>query len=290
MRLVKQHAYTTPGGAALLVTPDECARLFKLPCWAFRLFAALIHCADFKTGRGVSGYPELTALMTPDQPERGKRHDVPTRDEIKHMLRRFVDAGLLARDKAMSEARGNIIFQLMPRTWDTVSGEIAARKLARGASAQNPDGNGVKRRSGRETRPETRPHLQEVLHISPTPENAKLSTGTDEHLNDDRAAPGEKIGPPRGADMGPDGPTPPQEALTEAGAGAGQGKEQGPPGGRKRALAGHAPEAVQLTDPSTWERDEKGRLIAPAEHGHHSRPRTKREPRNRAGPLVEMLS
>lgn len=298
MRQARQHAYTTPGAAALLITPDEARTLFTLPCWALRLFCALIHCADFRTGNGQAGYPELINLLTPDQPERGRRHDVPTRDEIKHMLRRFADVGLIARDRAASEARGNIIFHIQPRTWDIASSEIAARKLARGAKAKKSVSIGAKSAPKGKIRPDTRPHLQEEEQFTPYPcEQPVLSTGKGKAR---RTARGEKMGPPGGQNIGPDGPRPPPEARTETGRGVGEGSHQGPPGGRDLAPAGHAPRelcdeerallaqqqaqeidqarakwraeraheppGVRVDDPDTWARDEQGRVILPVDH------------------------
>lgn len=291
MKLVKSHAYTTPGGCALLVTPDEADKLYRLPLWAFRLFTSLILCADFKTGHGQTGYPELLSLLTPDQPERGPRHWVPSRDDVKNMLRRFVDSGLVARDKAASEARGNIIFHIQPRVWESVSSEIATRKLTRGASAQNTDEHRAKRQRRGKTYPETYPHLQDSSSFNSLPSNVdNLSTGTAE-ATDPTA--GEKLGPPGGHTHAPDGARPPPEALTDTGAGVRVGQHEGPPGGRIDAPAGHAPQAteqpgawrvgpplpmhargVDMRDPANWERDENGHVIPPV--GHPMRERVNR--------------
>lgn len=291
MKLTKKHAYTSPGGCALLVTPDEADKLYRFPLWAFRLFTSLILCADFKTGHGQTGYPELLSLLTPDQPERGPRHWVPSRDDVKNMLRRFVESGLMARDKAASEARGNIIFHIQPRVWQSVSSEIATRKLTRGASAQNADEQRPKRARRGKTYPETCPHLQDSSSFNSLPSNVdNLSTGD---MDADCTAEGEKLAPPGGQNIGPDGPRPPPEARTDTGAGGRVGEHVGPPGGQEDAPDGarppwvevgdgwrHGPplpmhaRGVDMTDPANWPRDETGALIPPV--GHPIRGRSNR--------------
>jgi hypothetical protein len=305
VKVAKAHAYTTPGSIAPLVTPDECARLFTLPALAFKLFVCLVHVVDFKTGHGHTGYPELIAMLTPAQPERGRPVEVPTRDQVKHMLRRFIDLGLIARDKAMSEARGNIIFHMQPRSWASVSNELAARVSARGASAQNHDGIGAKPKRARTSRPGSRPHSHEPISLTPTPENAKLSTsGTDQAQGPTE---GEKMTPPRGLNDAPTGPTPPPEARTGTEEGQGQGSQhQAPQGGQNEAPTGHAPRwvtpneepgawrigpplpihapGVDMADPANWQRDAKGRLVVPVGHGMSGKP-TRRERQAGATPL-----
>ncbi|WP_290904422.1 hypothetical protein [Aquabacterium sp.] len=277
MKLVKTHAYTTPGSIAPLVTPDECARLFTLPALAFKLFVCLVHVVDFKSGHGHTGYPELIAMLTPAQPERGRPVAVPTRDEVKHMLRRFDDMGLIARDKAASEARGNIIFHMQPRSWESVSSELAARVSARGASPQKADKHRAKPKPATTSRPGSRPHSHELDSLIPLPlEEPKLSTGTDEATD---PAEGEKLGPPGGHTHAPDGARPPPEAQTDTGEGVRVGQQEGPPGGQTDAPAGHAPGGVLVNDPSTWQRDPQGRLILPTEHGgRHARPTARQAP------------
>lgn len=261
MKLTKKHAYTSPGGCALLVTPDEADKLYRFPLWAFRLFTSLILCADFKTGHGQTGYPELLSLLTPDQPERGPRHWVPSRDDVKNMLRRFVESGLMARDKTASEARGNIIFHIQPRVWQSVSSEIATRKLTRGASAQNADEQRPKRTRRGKTYPETYPHLQDSFSYNSLPSNVdNLSTGD---MDADCTAEGEKLAPPGGQEWALAGPTPPQEALTGAGEWVRVGDQQAPPGGPINAPAGHAPRWRERHPrrPSTWVQDENGKPV-----------------------------
>lgn len=301
MKVAKANAYTTPGTIAPLITPVECAKLFTLPALAFKLFVCLVHCVDFKTGNGQAGYPDLIAMLTPAQPERGRPLPVPTRDEVKHMLRRLIDLGLIARDKGASEDCKRVIFHMPPRSWEAVSGELAARLTARRENGANPDEHRAKSRRARTSRPTNRPGIQKEFTYIKEPENAKLSTGPqDEH----HAPPeGEKMAPPGGQNIGPDGPRPPPEALTDTGEGAGEGSHQGPPGGRELALPGlapgelgegerillaqqqaseleraraewkaeraHQPPTVQVDDPSTWQKDELGRLILPVDHPTH---------------------
>lgn len=288
MKAIKAHAYTTPGSIAPLVTPDECARLFQLPALAYKLFVCLVHVVNFKTGHGQTGYPELIAMLTPAQPERGRPVEVPTRDQIKHMLRRFVDLGLIARDQAASEARGNIIFHMQPRSWQSVSDELAARVSARGASPANPDAIGAKRPRVRTSRPGSRPHLHEPETYNPLPPNVdNLSTGEGESARPRR---GEKLTPPGGSNVAPAGPTPPPEARTDAGVWARVGEQLAPPGGPDNAPGGARPpwaelgdgwrygppkpvdaRGVDMSDPANWQRDETGALIVPV--GHPSRER-----------------
>jgi hypothetical protein len=127
MKQVSAFAFKRPTTAWLLITEDELHRLAGLEAWTFKLFGLLVMFSDFKTGHGRTGYGELIHGLTPDQPERGPRLWVPTRDDVKTAIRRFEGLGLVAVDKTASEKRKAIFFHLPPRTREATS----ARKLPR---------------------------------------------------------------------------------------------------------------------------------------------------------------
>ena len=116
MKQVSAFAFARPSSAWLLITDDEWHRLDGLEAWTTKLFAVLIRCSDFKSGHGRTGYGELIASLTPDQPASGPRLWVPSRDDVKKALLRFEALDLVAVDRVASEKRKALFFHVLPRT------------------------------------------------------------------------------------------------------------------------------------------------------------------------------
>ena len=116
MKQVSAFAFARPTDAWLLITADEWHRLDGLEAWTLKLFAVLIRCSDFKTGHGRTGYGELIASLTPDQPPSGPRLWAPSRDDVKKALLRFEALDLVAVDRIASEKRKALFFHVLPRT------------------------------------------------------------------------------------------------------------------------------------------------------------------------------
>lgn len=116
MKQVSAFAFNRPDDAWLYITSDERRRLRGLEAWTFLLFAELVCFSDFKTGHGRTGYGELIARLSPDQPPSGPRLWAPSRDDVKKALRRFEDLDLVAVDRIASEKRKALFFHVLPRT------------------------------------------------------------------------------------------------------------------------------------------------------------------------------
>lgn len=295
MNLAKTHAYITPGAIMSMVLPDENRALFQLQPLPFKLFFALLHCIEFKTGKGETGYPSLISVMTPPYAGKGRRPEAPSRDDIKNGLRELVAAGLIWRDAALSEDKKAVFFSVRPRTWKSAAADLSTRLTTRRENGANPDEHRAKRPRQGSSYPNSYPRIQESRNYQ-----KRGKCGQVIHSGDEGApspAQGEKMTPPRGLNDAPAGPTPPPEALRGSGAGHGEGSHQGPPGGQSDAPAGHAPralceqeravadrvdagsaarwrqerrerqpESVRVDDPTTWQRDENGHLILPFDH------------------------
>lgn len=258
MKLVKTHAFINPDGAASILLPVELHALLQLDAWAFRLFAALVKLADFKTGKGRCNYPSLLAWMTtPKNESGGKQPTTYSRAQIVRMLRAMEGVGLLTLDRNASEAEGVVFFEVLPRDWKSALENRRVRRGVRPQSAQNPDEQREKSNSPGQSRTGSRMGIQ-----FPSGTHNSIKEGTGDKLSTG-AGRGQELAPPGGQNVAPAGHSPPPEALTEGGAGHGVGSHQGPPGGRKHAPTGHAPQAALWDDPSTWPRDSEGSVIPP---------------------------
>ena len=96
------------GGAFLIMHQHELDVLDALPLWFDRLFRALIHCSDFRTGAGQVSYARLVALLTP-------KHYAPDAQAIKKAVRELEARLIVARDKAHSQAEQLLFFAVAPR-------------------------------------------------------------------------------------------------------------------------------------------------------------------------------
>jgi hypothetical protein len=298
VKLARTHAFITPGAIWSVLLPSENAALFQLQPIACKLFLALLHCIEFKTGKGQTGYPSLMSIMTPPYAGTGRRPKAPSRDDIKNALRELEAVGLIDRDAALSEDKKAIFFSVKPRTWEGVSSEQSTRLLTRRENPVNPDEHRAKRSRRGSSYPTSYPRIQESENLTIPLKVDNLSTG-------EKAAPstprGKKLTPPRGLNIAPQGgPTPPPEALTGTEQGHGEGYQVAPPGGCLKPLRGtppgelgdderawaareqaarieaerqawrderaHQPSTVRVDDPSTWQRDEGGGLILPIDH------------------------
>ena len=274
MKLVKTHSFINPDGAASILLPVELHALLQLDAWAFRLFAALVKLADFKTGKGQCHYPSLLAWMTAPKNESGGQQPVThSRAQVKRMLRAMEGVGLLTLNANASEAEKVIFFEVRARDWKSALENRRVRRGVRPETPQNADEQRVSGVSKGQSRPTLRPGVQ-----SPSETFPSIKEGSVDNLSTALGAT-QELAPPGGQEVGPDGPRPPPEARTGTGEGVRGGQQEGPPGGRIDAPAGHAPGAVLVDDPSTWQRDAEGRLILPTEHGgRHARPTARQAP------------
>ena len=151
MRQVAAFAFKRPTAAWLLITDDEWRLLGGLEAWTLKLFALLIVCSDFKTGKGRTGYDELITGMTPDQPAAGPRLWAPSRMDVKRALYRFEALGLASLDRDANKPARALFFEVLPRT----GASMPARKLDR---KLDPHFSQVKQG---ELDPQTRPSLSE---------------------------------------------------------------------------------------------------------------------------------
>jgi hypothetical protein len=166
MRQVRTHAFAAPD-VGVWLWPHELAALAGLPAWYVALFVALLQRADFKTGRGRTGYGELVNALTPDQPERGPRLAAPSTQDCKRAMRRLEALRIVAVDKLRSEQIKAVEFLVGPRV---------AQRVPKGKPDRQPDPT---RQEGKPPKldPTTRPGLA-TLKPSSLPSTApELSTG-----------------------------------------------------------------------------------------------------------------
>lgn len=64
--------------------------------------------ADFASGHILTTYARLMELMTPPQPERGRRRPAPTYEQLRRVLRDLEGFGLLRRDASQNAAHGQL--------------------------------------------------------------------------------------------------------------------------------------------------------------------------------------
>lgn len=76
------------------------------------LYALLRTQADFSSGHALQTYARLMDLMTPPQPERGRRRPGPTYDQLRRAVADLESVGLVQRDAANNEAQGQLRLHL----------------------------------------------------------------------------------------------------------------------------------------------------------------------------------
>lgn len=241
MKLVRTAAlsrHEAPQFAALM--DDEVIALRLIPPWMRWLYLELVAMSDFKTGLIYTSYARLASLLDCDQPERGKRLDVPTLKQIRSALDTLNDMQLALRDRAGNEEKRELKIFVRPREGFSASSGKKGREKGRPQSRQNYDKHGPERKPDNEMGQRTGQGVQDPNTLLPPPLHVDNLSTFD--------------GPPNG-------------------------HQQAPPRGPKQAPAGHAPhwtevrpDGADLRDPATWPRDANGFVIAPEGHPMHGRP------------------
>ncbi len=288
-----------PQFAALM--DDEVVALRLVPPWVRWLYLELVAMSDFKTGRIFTSYARLASLLDCDQPERGKRLDVPTLKQIRTALDTLNKMNLALRDKAGNEEKRELKILVRPREGLGAPADKKGREKGRPQMPQNYDKHGPERIPDHEIRQRAGQGVQEPNTLLPPPLHVdKLSTRGGRWNTSHQA-------PPRGPTPAPSGHAP--------------GSRHAPPGGHSFAPAGHAPErrddlsgdelallaqreaqqitlarerwaaeraheppTVRVDDPDTWQRDAEGRAILPVDHPcNQARRRTGYGPRRLSG-------
>lgn len=96
---------------------EELHVLGALDGWMFRLFAALVMFAEFKTGEGSVTYWKLIHACTPIQPANGgPRRPVPSEWCVRDALLRFERARILRRHAARSDSEKELLYRVSSRT------------------------------------------------------------------------------------------------------------------------------------------------------------------------------
>lgn len=244
MKVVRTAALSrqeAPTFAAL--TDEEVIALRLLPAWVRWLYLELVAMSDFKTGVVYASYARLASLLDCDQPQGGKRLDVPTIKQIRTALDTLGRMNLALRDKAGNEEKRELKILVPPRVGLGASNEKKGRGKGRPQNGYNYDEHGPQRKPDTQIGQRSGQGVQEVNSLLPPPLHLeKLST-----------------------DDGPENTS-----------------HQAPQGGQSPAPAGHAPQvtelcdgwrfgpplpydspAVDMRDPANWARDERGRLIPP---------------------------
>jgi hypothetical protein len=206
------------------------------------LYFELVAMSDFKTGLVYTSYARLASLLDCDQPERGKRLDTPTIKQIRTALDTLARMNLALRDRTANEEKRELKILVAPRVGLGASNEKKGRVKGRPQNGYNYDEHGPSRKPDTQIGQRAGQGVQDGNSLLPPPLHVhKLSTVE-----------------------GPENTS-----------------HQGPPRGPTHAPSGHAPRLTELghdwrigdqvdtTDPSTWPRDELGRLVAPAWHPIH---------------------
>lgn len=94
------------------------------------LYLLLTSHADFRSGELVPTYARLMDLMTPPQPERGRRMPGPTLAEVRRALDWLIGVGLVLRDPVQNAAQGQLRVHVAPRD------KRAAAKAPRNTTAR----------------------------------------------------------------------------------------------------------------------------------------------------------
>ena len=100
--------------------------------------------ADFASGHVLLTYARLMELMTPPQPERGKRRPAPTYEQIRRVLRDLETYGLLRRNAANNAAQGQLrawlphVEALAADFKKTLAQRNSAQGLAQGKTVPQP--------------------------------------------------------------------------------------------------------------------------------------------------------
>lgn len=228
------------------LTDEEIIALRLVPAWMRWLFLELVAMSNFKTGVIYTSYARLASLLDCDQPERGKRLDVPTIKQIRSALDTFNTMGLALRDRAGNEEKRELKILVNPRVSEAAPAEKKGREKGRHQNGYNYDEHGPQRKPDTQIGQRTGQGVQKPNTLLPPPLHVdNLSTGVGPEKTSQQA-------PPGGQSLAPAGHAP---GLTELG----DGWRFGPPTPDRAAF-------VEYQDPTTWRRDERGRLIPPMGH------------------------
>lgn len=100
----------------LKLHPEELHVLGVLDGWMFKLFAALVMMASFKSGQGSATYWKLVRACAPIQPANGgPRRHVPSERCVRDALLRFERARILRRHTGASEQLGDLLYRVSSR-------------------------------------------------------------------------------------------------------------------------------------------------------------------------------
>ncbi len=91
------------------------------------LYLVLLAHADFERGDLLTNYARLRVLMTPPQPERGKRLPAPTLKQVRRAVDWLIAVNLVKRDAEENAAQGLLKLRVRPRAKKPASKSKAGR-------------------------------------------------------------------------------------------------------------------------------------------------------------------
>lgn len=198
MKVVRTAALSrqeAPTFAAL--TDEEVIALRLVPAWVRWLYLELVAMSDFKTGLIYTSYARLASLLDCDQPERGKRLDIPTMKQIRTALDTLAKMNLALRDKAGNVEKRELKILVSPRVGLGASNQKKGRETGRPQKAQNYDEHGTQRKPDTQIGQRSGQGVQERNSLLPLPLHVdKLSPGEGRKKADALRA--SIKGPPRG--------------------------------------------------------------------------------------------
>lgn len=79
------------------------------------LYFLIVCQSDFRTGELNTSYDRLIDLCTPARPERGRRLDSPSKDQVRRAIKWLIDANLVRRNAAKNVAQGTLRLHVYAR-------------------------------------------------------------------------------------------------------------------------------------------------------------------------------
>ncbi len=73
---------------------------------ALQVYVLLLSISDFKTGHILTSYDYLIEMTTPPMREKGGRRGQPSRDQIRRVVARLIEYGLVKRNAENNAAQG----------------------------------------------------------------------------------------------------------------------------------------------------------------------------------------
>ena len=134
MRLVREAALsrlTAPD--YLTIHGEELRVLRQLPAWVRWLFAELVVCSNFATGKGTTSRARLLALLDFDQAPSGPKPEgcAITTKRLRAALDSLQAAGLVTVDPFRNVQSKTLFFEVQPRTRRGVPAEEQGRQSGR---------------------------------------------------------------------------------------------------------------------------------------------------------------